>query len=223
MKQIPESIKQQAVALRQQGSSYAEISKQLNISVGWCKLNLKQNTKADKEKFNKLYVKSKTTEGVSKSEIYAELQLDTLPETEQGKKVTSAVKRIRANNKENIVRPDWMLPTAARFCTDSIVNLSMDMEERCHEEAYYLHTVLLNNTDPAQQHKVPSTRKIKSAIASLLMAAVSNQQHSNSRLTNWLESLYKTANALEVRNHSELKISTKQANTNFDDIEHLMY
>lgn len=223
MKQIPESIKQQAIALRQQGLSYAEISEQLRVSVGWCKLNLKQNTKADKEKFNKLYMKSKTTEGISKSEIYTELELNALPEIEQGKKVTSAVKRIRANNKENIVRPDWMLPTAARFCTDSIVNLSMDLEDRCHEEAYYLHTVLLNNTEPAQQHNVPSTRKIKSAIASLLMAAVSNQQHGNSKLSNWLESLYRTANALEVRNHAELKISTKSTTSSFDDLEHLMY
>ena len=223
MKQIPESTKQQAIALRQQGLSYAEISKQLEISVGWCKLNLKQNTKEDKERFNKLYTKSKTTEGVSKSEIYTELELDALPETEQGKKVTSAVKRIRANNKENIVRPDWMLPTAARFCTDSIVSLSMDMEERCHEEAYYLRSVLLTNTEPEQQHKVPSTRKIKSAIVSLLMAAVSNQPHGNSKLSNWLESLYRTANALEARNHTELKISTKSTTTNFDDLEHLMY
>lgn len=47
MKQIPESIKQQAIALRQQGLSYAEISTKLNISVDWCKRNL--NT-VDKER-----------------------------------------------------------------------------------------------------------------------------------------------------------------------------
>ena len=41
MKQIPEHIKQQAIALRHQGKTYAEISKELQVGIDWCKRNLK--------------------------------------------------------------------------------------------------------------------------------------------------------------------------------------
>ena len=40
MHKISDSTKQQAVVLRQQGLTYAEISKQLGISLDWCKRNL---------------------------------------------------------------------------------------------------------------------------------------------------------------------------------------
>ena len=40
MHKISDNTKQQAVVLRQQGLTYAEISKQLGISVVWCKKNL---------------------------------------------------------------------------------------------------------------------------------------------------------------------------------------
>lgn len=41
MKQIPNQTKEEAVALRQQGKTYAEISKQIGVSLDWCKRNLK--------------------------------------------------------------------------------------------------------------------------------------------------------------------------------------
>ena len=40
MHKISDSTRQEAVVLRQQGLTYAEISKQLGISLGWCKANL---------------------------------------------------------------------------------------------------------------------------------------------------------------------------------------
>lgn len=221
MKQIPESIKQQAIALRQQGLSYAEISTKLNISVDWCKRNLKVVKQAEKQKFEQLYTKGKSNRGVSRTEVFNELELAQQDEKDHNKLMTSAVKRIRANNKENIVRPDWMLPTAARFCTDSIVNLSMDIEDRCHEEAYSLHKQLqaLDTKEP-----IPSVLKIKTAILSLSFAAVNPNKTGAQKLSNWLDSLYKAANALEQRNtQSEVKSIAKSTASNFDDLEHLMY
>lgn len=48
MNKISEIIKQQAVALREQNFTYSEISKRLDISVDWCKRNLKE---VDQRKF----------------------------------------------------------------------------------------------------------------------------------------------------------------------------
>lgn len=223
MKSVDESTRQQAIALREEGLTYRQISVQLNIGLDWCKKNLKHCTATEKEKFNKLYAISKTDSAVSKSEIYEELEINELPEQEQGHKVTSAVKRIRANNKLNIVRPDWMLPTSARFCVDSVVGLSMDIEDRCHEEATRLRSTLIHNTSDKQQHSIPSIRNIKSAILGLSMAAVSNQKHGSSKLSNWLESLYTTANALEQRNPSKVVEVHKNSIDEFSDVESMMY
>ena len=223
MKHIPEETKQQAIALRQQGLTYRQISGNLGISEIWCKRNLKDCNATAKQKFNKLYTKSKTNSGVSKSEIYDELEINAFPEQEQGAKVTSAVKRIRANNKQNIVRPDWMIPTAARFCTDAIVNLSMDIEDRCHEEATRLRSTLLNSTDVSLHKAIPSTRRIKSAILGLSMAAVSNQKHGTAKLSNWLDNLYRTSNALEHRNPGTIIEVSKSRTDYLDDLEDMMY
>ena len=221
MHKISDSTKQQAVVLRQQGLTYAEISKQLGISLGWCKANLADVLSQDKQKFQKLYTKGKSNRGVSRTEVFTELELATKQDKEQQKLMNSAVKRIRANNKANIVRPDWMLPTAARFCTDSIVALSMDIEERSHEEAYRLWYLLSNS---GLDEPVPSVTKIKSAIIGLAMAAVNPSKGSRQKLSNWLDSLYKSANYLEERNQAgAIKSTVTKTDYDFNDLDELCY
>ena len=221
MHKISDNTKQNAVVLRQQGLTYSEISKQLGISLGWCKANLADVLSQEKQKFQKLYTKGKSNRGVSRTEVFTELELATKQDKEQQKLMNSAVKRIRANNKANIVRPDWMLPTAARFCTDSIVALSMDIEERSHEEAYRLWYLLSNS---GLDEPVPSVRRIKSAILGLAFAAVSQHSHSQSKLSSWLDSLYKSVNALEERNQQQVLIDTvSTASLDFSDLEDFCY
>lgn len=218
MKQIPSQTKEEAVALRQQGKTYAEISEQVGVSLDWCKRNLKSVRQEEKLKFEALYAKGKSSTGVSRTEVFNTLNLSAQDKSQHNKLLSSAVKRIRANNKENIVRPDWMIPTAARFCTDTIVGLSMDIEERCDEEAYQLHNQLrqLDSSEP-----VPSVQKIKAAILGLALASVTPNKASGTKLHNWLESLYRATNALEGRNAqqsiSELTVLCKDLCCNLEE------
>jgi hypothetical protein len=211
-----------AEELRAAGFAYKKIASMLEISEIWCKKNLKHVENKLKKKYEVMYTKSKTNSGISKSEIGSELNIYSLPEQEVSKSMNSAVRRIRSNNKQNVVRPDWMLPEAARFMTDSVVRVSMDIEDRCHEEAYYLYSVLKEYTDPSKHNALPSVRKIKSAMIALTMAAVSTQKNSGTKLSSWLESLYRTANVLEQRN-TDTKVMLDKKNTeqqnSFADLE----
>ena len=56
MKHIPEETKQQAIALRQQGLTYRQISDSLGISEIWCKRNLMFVHKIEKGNWNNLKI-----------------------------------------------------------------------------------------------------------------------------------------------------------------------
>ncbi len=224
MKQIPESIKQQAIALRQQGKTYVEISKELQVSLDWCKRNLKLVQQKSRQDFNELYTKSKSNTAVSRSEVYQKLDIGTKENKLQNKLMTSAVRRIRANNKQNIVRPDWMIPQLARFCTNSVVQIGMEVEERCNEEAFDLYLSLKASLPEDQHNTIPSARKIKAAMIGIAMAACSTQPCSTAKITSWLDSLYNAVNALEARNDKiEPTTTSKLTVPDFDDIEQYIY
>ena len=224
-KVITKETEQKAIELREAGFAYKQIAAMLDISEWWCKQNLKHVENKLKKKYEAMYIKSKTSTGISKSEIGSELDIYNLPEQDVSKSMNTAVRRIRSNNKENVVRPDWMVPEAARFMTDTVVRVSMDVEERCHEEAAYLYYVLKESTEQDKHHELPSIRKIKGAMVALAMGAVSSQKNSGTKLASWLESLYNTANKLENRN-ANMKISVKnseQAQKDFKDLEEFMF
>lgn len=224
-KVITKETEQKAIELREAGFAYKQIATMLDISEWWCKQNLKHVENKLKKKYEAMYTKSKTSTGISKSEIGSELDIYNLPEQNVSKSMNTAVRRIRSNNKENVVRPDWMVPEAARFMTDAVVRVSMDVEERCHEEASYLYYVLKASTEQEKHHELPSIRKIKGAMIALAMGAVSSQKNSGTKLASWLESLYNTANKLENRN-ANMVISVKnseQAQKGFKDLEEFMF
>ena len=224
-KVIAKETEQKATELREAGFAYKQIAAMLDISEWWCKQNLKHVENKLKKKYEAMYTKSKTSTGISKSEIGSELDIYNLPEQDVSKSMNTAVRRIRSNNKENVVRPDWMVPEAARFMTNAVVRVSMDVEDRCHEEASYLYHVLKENTEQDKHHELPSIRKIKGAMVALAMGSMSTQKSAGAKLNLWLESLYRTANKLEQRNGS-IKISvekTQELQKDFQDLEELMF
>lgn len=209
-KKISPEITQQAQELRASGKTYAEVSKELNIGITWCKTNLRKVVVQTEEKINELEHKSKTRKGLSKGEIAK--TLDSNQSKEQLKKdVQKMTQRIRKRSKENIVRPNWMVPEFARYVTDKIVEESMAAEQRMHDQAMELRAILLDacETEEAQE-EVPSVQALKSAIATLTYTMTNQSSAAGSILSGWLESLYTTANKLEKRNNPK-EISIKIA------------
>jgi hypothetical protein len=207
-RKISPEIVQQAVKLRAAGKTYMEVSKELNIGITWCKTNLNKVSVRTEERISELESKSRTRKGLSKGEIAK--TLDSNQSKEQLKKdVQKMTQRIRKRNKENIVRPNWMVPEFARYVTNRIIEDSMAQEQRMHEQATELRTLLLDAYESEDEQKeVPSVQALKSAIATLTYTMTNQSSAAGSILSSWLESLYNTAVKLEHRNHTK-EISIK--------------
>ena len=199
-KKISNEIKLQAQELRTQGKSYEEISKALDVSLSWCWHNLKSVRAIEKEIIDELEKKSRTQKGVSKGEIARAIDQDQKPE-QLHKDVKKVVQRIKKRSKENIIRPNWMVPQFSVFMTEQVIQEAMAIEQRTHEYAYELHMILLDNaTTQEEKDQVPSVLSIKSAICGMAQAMTSQSSATGGLLTNWLESLHKTSLKLEERN-----------------------
>lgn len=199
-KKISNEIKLQAQELRTQGKSYEEISKALDVSLSWCWHNLKSVRAIEKEIIDELEKKSRTQKGVSKGEITRAIDQDQKPE-QLHKDVKKVTQRIRKRSKENIIRPNWMVPQFSVFMTEQVIQEAMAIEQRTHEYAYELHMILLDNaTTQEEKEQVPSVLSIKSAICGMAQAMTSQSSATGGLLTNWLESLHKTSLKLEERN-----------------------
>jgi DNA-binding Lrp family transcriptional regulator len=199
-KKISNEIKLQAQELRTQGKSYEEISKALDVSLSWCWHNLKAVRTIEKEIIDELEKKSRTQKGVSKGEIARAIDQDQKPE-QLHKDVNKVVQRIKKRSKENIIRPNWMVPQFSVFMTEQVIQEAMAIEQRTHEYAYELHTILLDNaTTQEEKDQVPSVLSIKSAICGMAQAMTSQSSATGGLLINWLESLHKTSLKLEERN-----------------------
>lgn len=199
-KKISNEIKLQAQELRTQGKSYEEISKALDVSLSWCWHNLKSVRAIEKEIIDELERKSRTQKGVSKGEIARAIDQDQKPE-QLHKDVKKAAQRIKKRSKENIIRPNWMVPQFSVFMTEQVIQEAMAIEQRTHEYAYELHMILLDNaTTQEEKDQVPSVLSIKSAICGMAQAMTSQSSATGGLLINWLESLHKTSLKLEERN-----------------------
>lgn len=126
------TIKEQAVSLRKQGLTYAQISSSLNgaLSVDWCKRNLKAVKPVDK--YTRLYEQaltlSKRQEGVTDKEL-AGLAFEILGDVQKGDitKLKAKIKRNKsAEGNSVVVRPMWMSP-------DSPAKSLWSMNELAHE------------------------------------------------------------------------------------------
>lgn len=202
---MPKIVTQQqielAIELRKQGKTYEEISKLAKVGKTWCKQHLAGVESNDTLLTDELCAKSRTSKALSKGDISKALNLYDLPETEAVKKLNSKVRQIRSKDKQNIVRPDWMVPEVAGYVTKEIVQFSMVLEERCDEAAYELWSILSSIVQ--DKSEVPSVRKIKSAMIGLASAMCTGSNGGTQKLSNWLDSLYTTANKLVERNQQK--------------------
>lgn len=199
-KKISNETLQQAQELRASGKSYSYISDALDVSISWCRHNLVSAQEKTKEIVDGLESKSRTKKGVSKGEIAKAVDVDQSKE-QLKKDVQKVTQRLRKRSKENIVRPNWMVPEFSVFITNSIVQGSMDAEQRLHEQAYELHRMLLDNcTTEEQKESIPSVFALKGAITTLVYTMTNQSGKAGGILENWLESLYNTAVKLENRN-----------------------
>lgn len=113
-------LKEQAIALRKKGLTYAQISSSLDgaLSIDWCKRNLKGVKATDK--YTRLYEQaltlSKRQEGVTDKEL-ASLAFEILGIVEKGDitKLKAKIKRKKGSTGDDntvLVRPAWMSPTS---------------------------------------------------------------------------------------------------------------
>ena len=199
-KKISNEVLLQAQELRTQGKSYEEISKALQVSMSWCWHNLKTVKTIGKEVIDELEKKSRTRKGLSKGEIAKVIEQDQNPE-QLHKDVKKVSQRIKKRSKENIIRPNWMVPQFSVFMTEQIIQEAMAIEQRTNDYAYELHMLLLSNASTKEEEEqTPSVASIKSAICGMAHAMTSQSARAGGLLMNWLESLHKTSLKLEERN-----------------------
>lgn len=111
---IPESTKQLAFEMRKDNKTYAEISEATGISLRWCKQHLKDVVSDYEQKIEELCTKSRTPCAITKTEIIKALEISG-NRKEVLNKAKDVVKKIKAKDKDNLVRPTWMTPTASRL------------------------------------------------------------------------------------------------------------
>lgn len=199
-KKISNETLTKAQELRALGKSYEEISDVLKVSMSWCWHNLKSVRAVQKEVIDELEKKSRTRKGVSKGEIARAIDQEHKPE-QLHKDVQKVSQRIKKRSKENIIRPNWMVPQFSVFMTEEIVQEAMNVEQRAHERAYELHSLLMSNSSTQEEKdQVPSVLCIKSAICGMAQAMTSQSSVTGGILNNWLESLHKTSLKLQERN-----------------------
>lgn len=220
---ISEETAKKAKELRKQGLTFDQISQELDISKTWCKTNLKNISSEKTDRIRKLAEKARSSSGVSKGEIFKELELSQLNEEDAHKQLSNSVKTIRRKGKDCIVRPNWMMPEFSEYITKAVIETSMLLEDRCHDQAIELRESLLESCETEEQkQKVPSVLMLKQAILSIGVVSVSTRPGTSTRLQNWLESLHNSAVALGNRNVSSV-VESKSEHEMVDFDEDLFY
>lgn len=215
-KLISQEQKDKAKSLREQGLSYKEIAVQVGLSECWCKVNLSDVVKKEALLLDELCTKSKSNQGVKVAKAF---NIYDIPKEDGVKVLNSKVKLIRKKDKKNnIVRPDWMVPDMAQMITQEVIETSLVLEDRCNEAAFELWCHLKGSG--CKPETLPSVLKIKNAMMSIAAAACSNAPGTKKRLQNWLDSLASTADALSVRNEQvKVTVTGKYMIPDMSDIE----
>lgn len=225
-KKISNETLQQAQELRTRGKSYEEISKDLNVSISWCKHNLSSLQAQKKEVIATLESKSKTKKGVSKGEITKAVNVNQ-PKKELIKEVKNMTQRIRTRSKENIVRPNWMPPEFSMFTTEQVMSYANEMERRLQEYADEIRGTILEQCRTQEMvDSLPSTLSLKFAIASLVCSMTNPSSASGAILNNTTSSLYDTALKLEKRNGNpnvKVRVTRTALPEGLEDLDELAY
>ena len=213
--------------MREQGKTYKEISVLLSISEVWCKQNLKQTETLRSKLFNDMLIKSKSKQGISKGQISSAMGLYDLPSNEAIQILNNTTAKIRREDKQNIVRPDWMHPVMAKYVNDQVMQEVLNLDTRLHEQAhnilYSMQKVCVTQED---KDMLPNVGQIKNAILGIASGISSSKPGSRSRLSNWTASLADTSVKLEAKN-SSLEPTDEfwmvSENSMFDELEKDMY
>lgn len=212
---IPESTKQLAFEMRKDNKTYAEISETTGISLRWCKQHLKDVVSDYEQKIEELCSKSKTPSAITKTEIIKTLQISG-NRKEVLNKTKDIVKKIKAKDKDNLVRPAWMTPAAARLVAQSVIAAIELLEDRLNEVAIDIHNDVLDCLPEELSDTAPTVNALKQTISALLAATQSHSSGSNEVLMRWFNSIDSTSVELSKRN----KMNTPHRLTkesNFDD------
>jgi len=109
------NIREQAIALRQSGMTYAEISSSLNgaVSVDWCKRNLKGVLKSeqDDECLNELIRLATIPEGVSVYEANGVIMKYNKDKKLSKDQIRYIRNKAKSKNPDCLFRPDWLSTT----------------------------------------------------------------------------------------------------------------
>lgn len=189
--------KLKATLLRQQGLSYAEIAKELNCSLDWCKRNLQdiQKNIKDKSIINDLVKQARTTEGLTASQIRKVLPTCddlSLNQKEQSEQELKAMRRLKTKVKaqdNTVIRPYWMKPTEAKRALDLVLQAVNLMDQRLYEEVQSI----------VQELELDETY-IKSLSRAITQMTYGGSTLVPSSCVDMCENLSKTADELEKRN-----------------------
>lgn len=136
---ISPEIKDKAIALREEGKSYREISTTLNVSIDWCKKNLKHITKGhlNNDVLDALVSLAIRPEGCS----YKELSFLLAKHGISKDKKEAYKRKAKAINPSCLFRPDWMSPNNPKESLDTLYSLAENLHERFHTAINEWHTL----------------------------------------------------------------------------------
>jgi hypothetical protein len=136
--------KEKAKELRAFGKTYKEIAEELDCSIIWCKLNLKDVPKNNKEgaTIKELIKDAKKPEGVTTSEIWTKMKIiypndSSLTNQENNMQDAKNAARFKykiGKEEDTIIRPYWMPPTDAHLALKRVVQAVNLIDERLYEE-----------------------------------------------------------------------------------------
>jgi hypothetical protein len=136
--------KEKAIELRTQGLTYLEISKLLECSVDWCKVNLKGVPKKPKstelkEIITDLVKRAKSKEGITSGCIRKETRklYGNDFSKEQNELEIKNMKSIRdkvKTHKDSVIRPYWLIPECSREVYHAVLRKLQERDEREQED-----------------------------------------------------------------------------------------
>lgn len=131
-------IKEEAVALRKQGLTYAQISSALNgaVSVDWCKRQLKgvEYKKAEDPILIEIITLAIRPEGCTNYELTG-IVMKHNPELidKKGSYMSAYKRKARDRNRNSLFRPAWISPTKAFESSQAMYNIADTIYERIQE------------------------------------------------------------------------------------------
>lgn len=131
-------IKEQAVALRKQGLTYAQISSALDgaVSVDWCKRNLKavEYKKTEDPILVEIIALAIRPEGCTNYELKG-IVLKYNPELidKKGTYMSAYKRKARDKNRKVLFRPAWISPTKAFESSQAMYNIADSIYERIQD------------------------------------------------------------------------------------------